>query len=91
MQQLLDGAPGFVFTPVGRPAVNHDLGRQPWTFGPPDGTPVVFGTDIARIAGRPHSRRCTCLSNRRPPEAQQIEKATGRAPSHSAEQIGVQS
>lgn len=50
VQQLLDGAPGFVFTPVGQPAINHDLGRQPWTFGPPDGPPVVFGTDIARIS-----------------------------------------
>jgi SnoaL-like domain len=51
VQQLLDGAPGFVFTPVGPPMINHDLGRQPWKFGPPDGPPVVFGTDIARIAG----------------------------------------
>jgi hypothetical protein len=51
VQQLLDGAPGFVFTPVGQPSINHDLGRQPWTFGPPDAPPVVFGTDIARIAG----------------------------------------
>jgi hypothetical protein len=51
VQQLLDDAPGFVFTPVGHPAINHDLGRQPWTLGPPDGSPVVFGTDIARITG----------------------------------------
>lgn len=51
VQQLLDGAPGFVFAPVGQPMRNHDLGRQPWTFGPPGGPPVVFGTDIARIAG----------------------------------------
>ena len=55
VQQLLEGAPTFVFTPVGPPAVNHDLGRQPWTFGPPNSPPVVFGTDIARIAdGRIH-------------------------------------
>jgi SnoaL-like domain len=51
VQQLLDGAPGFVFTPVGQPLINHDLGRQPWTLGPSGGSPVVFGTDIARIAG----------------------------------------
>jgi hypothetical protein len=51
VQQLLDGAPGFVFEPVGQPAMNHDVGRQPWKFGPPDGPPVIFGTDIARIAG----------------------------------------
>ena len=51
VQQLLDGAPGFVFTPVGQPIINHDLGRLRWTFGPPDRPPVVFGTDIARIAG----------------------------------------
>jgi hypothetical protein len=50
VQQLLDGAPGFVFEPVGQPAINHDLGRQPWKFGPPAGPPVIFGTDIARIA-----------------------------------------
>jgi SnoaL-like domain len=49
VQRLLDDAPGFVFAPVGLPAVNHDLGRQAWTFGPPDAPPVVFGTDIARI------------------------------------------
>jgi SnoaL-like domain len=51
VQQLLDGAPGFVFTPVGPPLINHDLGRQRWTLGPPDGPPVVFGTDIAQIDG----------------------------------------
>jgi hypothetical protein len=50
VQQLLDGAPGFVFKPVGQPVVNHDIGRQPWTLGPADGSPVVFGTDIARLA-----------------------------------------
>ena len=50
VQQLLGGAPGFVFTPAGQPIINHDLGRLPWTLGPPDGPPVVFGTDIARIA-----------------------------------------
>jgi hypothetical protein len=70
-QDLLDGAPGFVFAPVGQPAINHDLGRQPWTFGPPDGPPVVFGTDIAGIAATA-SRRCTCLSNRRPPDTHTI-------------------
>jgi hypothetical protein len=51
VQQLLDGARGFVFAPVGQPAINHDVGRQPWTFGPPGGPPVVFGTDVARIVG----------------------------------------
>jgi hypothetical protein len=51
VQQLLDGAPGFVFAPVGKPVINHDVGRQLWTFGPPDGPPVVFGTDIARLVG----------------------------------------
>lgn len=49
VQQLLDGVPGFTFQPVGEPAINHDMGRQPWTLGPPDGPPVVFGTDIVRI------------------------------------------
>jgi hypothetical protein len=51
VQQLLDDAPGLVFSPVGQAAFNHDLGRQRWSFGPPDGPAVVFGTDIARIEG----------------------------------------
>ena len=51
VQQLLDDAPGFVFAPVGKPLINHGMGRQPWTFGPPGAPPVVFGTDIARIVG----------------------------------------
>jgi hypothetical protein len=38
-------------TLMSRSPVDHDLGRQPWMFGPPDGSPVVLGTDIARIAG----------------------------------------
>ena len=50
MQELLDGAPGLVCAPVGVPQIIHDLGRQPWALGPPNGPPVVFGTDVARIA-----------------------------------------
>lgn len=50
VQRLLDDAPDFVFAPVGQPMINHDLGRQNWSFGPASGPAVVFGTDIARIA-----------------------------------------
>ena len=91
VQQLLDIAPGFVFTPVGRPVVHCDLGRQQWTFGPPGGTRLVFGTDIARIAGD----RIDALV--RVIEAPSHEVRTdprepwAAARSHSAEQMGVRS
>jgi hypothetical protein len=49
VREMLDGAPGFVFAPVGPPAINHDLGRQPRTFGPPDGPPVVAGDRIQAL------------------------------------------
>jgi SnoaL-like domain len=46
---LLAGAPGFVFqltAPVGEVA---DLGLDHWQFGPPDGEPVVRGSDVALV------------------------------------------
>ena len=49
VQQLLDGAPGWVFRPAGAASVNHDLGRLTWHFGPEGGPPVVIGTDIAIV------------------------------------------
>ena len=49
VQQLLDGAPGWVFRPAGVPSVNHNLGRLTWHFGP-DGAPAaVTGTDVAIV------------------------------------------
>jgi hypothetical protein len=91
VQRLLDGAPGFVFTPAGQPAINHDLGRLPWTFGPPDGSPSSSGSTSH---GWPATafRRCTCLTNRRRPETHRDpRKPRAEAPSHSSQQIGVQS
>lgn len=48
-QRLLDGAPGFVFSPAGAVHVNHDLGYLTWGFGPQDQPPVVRGVDIALV------------------------------------------
>ena len=48
-QQILDGAPGFVFRPAGDVRVNHDLGYLAWTFGPEGQPPVVRGVDIALV------------------------------------------
>jgi hypothetical protein len=49
-QKILDGAPGFVFAPVGPVQVNHDLGYLGWGFGPEGQPPVVRGADIALTA-----------------------------------------
>ena len=49
VQQLLDGAPGWVFRPAGAASANHDLGRLTWHFGPEGGPVVVTGTDVALV------------------------------------------
>jgi hypothetical protein len=49
-QQILDGAPGFVFSPAGPIRVNHDLGYLEWNLGPAGAPPVVRGLDIALVA-----------------------------------------
>ncbi|WP_433132494.1 nuclear transport factor 2 family protein [Micromonospora sp. CA-240977] len=48
-QGLLDGAPGFVFTPVGDVRVIQNLAMLSWHFGPEGAPPVVGGTDICII------------------------------------------
>ena len=48
-QQLLDKAPGFVFTAAGPIYENHDLGYLSWHFGPEGRPPVVSGMDIAIV------------------------------------------
>ncbi|WP_035866522.1 nuclear transport factor 2 family protein [Cryptosporangium arvum] len=48
-QNILDRAPGFVFTPAGAVYVNHDLGYLTWNFGPAGQPPVVRGVDIALV------------------------------------------
>ena len=48
-QKILDGAPGFVFSPAGPIQVNHDLGYLAWNFGPQGQPPVVRGVDIALV------------------------------------------
>ena len=50
VQQLLDGAPQWFFSPAGAGAVNHDLGCLRWHFGPQGAHPAVAGTDIAVVA-----------------------------------------
>lgn len=42
---LLEGAPGFVFSPAGSVYVNHDMGYLAWNFGPAGQEPVVRGVD----------------------------------------------
>jgi hypothetical protein len=48
-QQILDGAPDFVFTPDGPVRVNQDLGYLGWNLGPAGQAPVVRGLDIALV------------------------------------------
>ncbi|ADB30232.1 conserved hypothetical protein [Kribbella flavida DSM 17836] len=48
-QQLLDGAPGFVFTEAGPVYQAQDLGCLAWNFGPAGQPPVVSGMDIAIV------------------------------------------
>jgi hypothetical protein len=52
VRKILDEAPSaFVFTPDGPLYVRSGAAAAlPWTFGPPDGPPVVRGIDIAAIA-----------------------------------------
>ena len=49
-QTILDGAPGFVFSPVGPVRINHDLGYLEWNLGPEGQPPAVRGLDIALVA-----------------------------------------
>ena len=47
---LLDGAPGFVFTPRGQLHVSGgSLGLLAWQFGPEGGEPVARGVDVALV------------------------------------------
>lgn len=46
---LLDGAPGFEFTPRGSVRQAQDLGMLAWAFGPAGAPPVVTGVDIATV------------------------------------------
>lgn len=49
VQRVLDGAPGWVFAPVGDVVVNDDLGRLEWQFGPAGEPPVVRGADTVLV------------------------------------------
>jgi hypothetical protein len=91
VQQLLDGAPGFVFRPVGRPVIHRGLGRQQWTFGPPGGTRVVYGTDIARIIGDRIDALVRVIEAPSPETHTDPRGPWEAAPCHSAEQTGVRS
>jgi hypothetical protein len=48
-RSILEGAPGFAFTPVGPPRVAQDLGVQAWAFGPAGEDPVVSGLDVITV------------------------------------------
>jgi SnoaL-like domain len=60
-QQLLDEAPGFVFSPAGPLQVNHDLGYLAWDFGPEGQPPAVRGVDIALVENGLIARLYTLL------------------------------
>jgi hypothetical protein len=47
VEELLEGAPGFVFRLDGSAQVLQDLGRARWRFGPDGGAAVVAGMDVA--------------------------------------------
>ena len=49
VQEILDGAPGFVFRPDGPFAQAQDLGYLAWAFGPEGAEPVVRGADMGLI------------------------------------------
>lgn len=46
---LLEGAPGFVFQPVGEVRTVQNLALLAWQFGPEGGDPVVSGLDISIV------------------------------------------
>jgi hypothetical protein len=48
-KELLDGAPGFVFSTDGPVLQTQDLGHLAWTFGPEGEPPVASGIDIAIV------------------------------------------
>lgn len=50
-QAVLDGAPGFVFTPSGPVYADADLACLAWELGPAGQAPVVRGIDIGSIDG----------------------------------------
>jgi hypothetical protein len=47
--RLLEGAPGFVFSPAGPIYVNHDMGYLAWNLGPEGQDPVVRGLDACFV------------------------------------------
>lgn len=61
VQGLLGSAPGFVFTHDGPAHLLGDLIHAPWTFGPPDGEPVVRGVDMSLVANGKVVRLYTAL------------------------------
>lgn len=48
-KELLEGAPGFVFSSDGPVLQTQDLGHLAWTFGPEGAPPVASGIDIALV------------------------------------------
>jgi SnoaL-like protein len=48
-QRLLDEAPDFVFTPVGKVRVVQDLAYLAWHLGPAGAAPAVSGADVSLV------------------------------------------
>ncbi|WP_307860009.1 nuclear transport factor 2 family protein [Curtobacterium aurantiacum] len=62
-QRLLDGTPGFVFSPAGPVYENHGMGYLAWHFGPEGQPPVVSGMDICFVEGDVIAKVYTLLTS----------------------------
>ncbi|MCW0216432.1 MAG: nuclear transport factor 2 family protein [Pseudonocardia sp.] len=67
VQQLLDGAPGFVFRPGGPLHESHDMGILAWDFGPEGQPPVVTGIDVGLVRDGLLASVHTVLTSAPPP------------------------
>jgi hypothetical protein len=63
VEQILKGAPGFVFRLAGPAEVNHDLGPTRWHFGTNGAAPVVTGW-MLRSSKKEEFARCMPFSTR---------------------------
>lgn len=63
IDELLAGAPGFVFTETGPVRESQDLGLLTWGFGPEGEPPVVTGIDVATVVDGRIATLHTILTN----------------------------
>lgn len=63
IDELLAGAPGFVFSETGPVRESQDLGLLAWGFGPEGEPPVVTGIDVATVVDGRIATLHTILTN----------------------------